>query len=387
MTLLDTVTKKKEKQDWNTFDLGFTSFRIGGGFLVDYSGYWQDEDGKAQMDSANLDLKSGFKVRDSRLAISGKFKTKRTITWRAGFMWDGQLDSWFLRETGLMIYVPELWGQFFIGRTKEGISLNKIKNGYSGELMERYMASDPIPILADGIKWMGYLPKTGIFWNIGAFTDIFSKGQSFSTYSSQVAARIGWLPIQTATENLHIAVNIRMGRPVEDSIRIRAKPEASNGPYFLDAGKFQSDKASYSGFEIYYNKGPWTIGSEYFWDRFHSVQKQDPVFKGGEIHASYAITGEIRPYNTVGSIYGFMPVRKSVFHGGPGAWDVVLRYSVLDLNDGLVQGGKFWRLTPGVNWYLSENVRFELNYGYGVLDRFNKKGATQFFQSRIQLTL
>jgi phosphate-selective porin OprO/OprP len=28
-----------------------------------------------------------------------------------------------------------------------------------------------------------------------------------------------------------------------------------------------------------------------------------------------------------------------------------------------------------------------LAYGYGVLDRFNLKGATQFFQARIQLTL
>jgi phosphate-selective porin OprO and OprP len=102
---------------------------------------------------------------------------------------------------------------------------------------------------------------------------------------------------------------------------------------------------------------------------------------------SYVITGESRPYNPVGNIYGFLPVNSSIFNGGPGAWDVVLRYSVLDLNDGLIQGGKFWKLTPGVNWYLSPNVRFELNYGYGVLDRFNKKGVTQFFQSRIQFTL
>jgi phosphate-selective porin OprO/OprP len=38
-----------------------------------------------------------------------------------------------------------------------------------------------------------------------------------------------------------------------------------------------------------------------------------------------------------------------------------------------------------INWYFSENARFELAYGYGVLDRFGKNGATHFFQSRIQL--
>jgi phosphate-selective porin OprO/OprP len=49
--------------------------------------------------------------------------------------------------------------------------------------------------------------------------------------------------------------------------------------------------------------------------------------------------------------------------------------------------GEFWRITPTVNWYLTEFLRFGLSYGYGILDRFNLKGATQFFQSRIAFTL
>ncbi len=38
-----------------------------------------------------------------------------------------------------------------------------------------------------------------------------------------------------------------------------------------------------------------------------------------------------------------------------------------------------------VTRHLSDNVRFELAYGYGTLDRFDLEGTTQFFQSRIQL--
>jgi hypothetical protein len=37
------------------------------------------------------------------------------------------------------------------------------------------------------------------------------------------------------------------------------------------------------------------------------------------------------------------------------------------------------------DWHLSDNVRLELAYGYGTLDRFGLEGTTQFFQSRIQL--
>jgi phosphate-selective porin OprO/OprP len=58
-----------------------------------------------------------------------------------------------------------------------------------------------------------------------------------------------------------------------------------------------------------------------------------------------------------------------------------------DLDSGTIQGGRFWRITPMANWHLSDNMRLEFTYGYGVLDRFGLKGGTQFFQTRLQLQL
>jgi phosphate-selective porin OprO/OprP len=41
-----------------------------------------------------------------------------------------------------------------------------------------------------------------------------------------------------------------------------------------------------------------------------------------------------------------------------------------------------------VNWYLSDNVRLEMTYGFGSIDRFHiNGGGTQFLQTRIQLQL
>jgi phosphate-selective porin OprO/OprP len=74
-----------------------------------------------------------------------------------------------------------------------------------------------------------------------------------------------------------------------------------------------------------------------------------------------------------------------VFQGGPGAWELVFRASYTDLDSQGVNGGRFARVTPMVNWYLSDNVRLEMAYGYGHLDRFGLNGNTQFFQTRIQL--
>jgi phosphate-selective porin OprO/OprP len=81
-----------------------------------------------------------------------------------------------------------------------------------------------------------------------------------------------------------------------------------------------------------------------------------------------------------------MPVTKSVFKGGWGEWEAVLRYSTLDLEDGSIHGGKFWRITPMVNWYMTKALRTEFIYGYGILNRYNMKGAVQIFQARLQLT-
>ncbi|WP_263365768.1 hypothetical protein [Edaphobacter bradus] len=38
-----------------------------------------------------------------------------------------------------------------------------------------------------------------------------------------------------------------------------------------------------------------------------------------------------------------------------------------------------------VNWYLTDYLRLEAAYGIGHLDRFNLKGNTQFFQTRLQI--
>jgi phosphate-selective porin OprO/OprP len=103
--------------------------------------------------------------------------------------------------------------------------------------------------------------------------------------------------------------------------------------------------------------------------------------------ASWIITGETRPYNTVGGLFKDVTPATSVFAGGPGAWELLLRYSTTDLNSQGIHGGKFQRFTPLMNWYLSDNVRLEFAYGYGVLNRFGLNGTTQFFQTRVQFQL
>ncbi|MDZ7647848.1 MAG: porin [Cytophagales bacterium] len=148
-------------------------------------------------------------------------------------------------------------------------------------------------------------------------------------------------------EVAHVGINYRYGVPEKDEIRLRSRPEADPSFHFIDTGKFPSDYSNHVGGEAYYSRGPLMLGTEFYWHGFQSAQANNPTCTlGGEVVASYMITGESRPYHTSTAILGFLPVKKSVFKGGPGAWEVLVRASTLDLNGGTIQGGKFWRITP-----------------------------------------
>ncbi len=382
-------TTKTKKREPNDFDGTYSSFKIGLGYIHDFVAYHESKEFRQQMDSAGFNLKPTFKLRDFRILGSGVLKTKRYIAWKFAYMWDGDNEQWLMRESGITIGVPELAGHIFIGRTKEGYSMVKVMNGHSPWTMERQMALDVIPILADGIKYFGYLPKSRLFWNLGAYNDLISEGQKFSTYAWQYDARVGWLPIynKAKEEVLHTAVNVRYGKPVQGAISLISRPESNPTPQILNTGSFMADHSSHIGAEIYYSKKHFMVGSEVMVHNFYADTANNHRFYGGDIVLTYSFTRAVRPYNTTGSIYGFVPVKKSVFKGGWGEWEGVVRLSYLNLNNRTINGGAFWRITPMVNWYVSKVIRMEFAYGYGVLDRYNQKGAVQFFQSRVQFTI
>ncbi|HRI80638.1 MAG TPA: porin [Cyclobacteriaceae bacterium] len=379
----------KKKRPPNEFEGTYSTIRIGFGYILDGAAYGQSAVFKQQMDSAGLVLDPKLETRDFRIMTSGVLKTKRTLAWKAGFMYDGDKKVWLLRETGLTIGVPELFGHIFIGRTKEGYSLVKVMNGHFPWTAERQMALDVIPILADGIKYFGSLPKSRLFWNLGYFNDVLSKGQSFSTYAWQYDARIGWLPFYDKEKNrvLHIAGNFRYGKPIDGKITLKSRPESNPAPQIINTGEFSAEHSNHFGAEMYYSTGRLLLGSEVMVHQFNAGAAEDHSFFGGDIVATYIFTKTKRTYTTTGNIFEFVPVTKSVFKGGWGEWEAVLRFSTLDLDDGSIHGGKFWRFTPMVNWYMTKAIRTEFIYGYGVLDRYNLKGSVQIFQCRIQFTV
>ena len=99
-------------------------------------------------------------------------------------------------------------------------------------------------------------------------------------------------------------------------------------------------------------------------------------FEGGYAEAAFALTGESRAYQPATSSYGGIVPKNpfSLSGGGWGAWEIALRYSTINLNDQLAQangvaGGRQTVYTAALNWYVSRNVRFMLDYLHGDISK------------------
>ena len=203
-------------------------------------------------------MNSDVGMRDFRLLLRGRFKTQRPFSWQLGYMYDGAEKEWRFRMTGFMIGFPKAHGQLFIGRTKEGYSMVKVMNGYTGWTSERSPTLDAfVPILADGVKWMGYYPGPRIFFSIGAFGDWLSEHEKFSTYDHQIVGRVGWLPILDGKNGdvLHIAV-----RPRGQAGRGVTAPLAGVPVSPFPRHREDPCRSRTTGAEAYYRSGPWLVG-------------------------------------------------------------------------------------------------------------------------------
>ncbi len=110
------------------------------------------------------------------------------------------------------------------------------------------------------------------------------------------------------------------------------------------------------------------------------------MFNGGYLQVSYFLTGENRSYDrrfgkldsvTLGKKGPYNPFyigRNNDDHWcvGRGAWELALRYSYLDLNDGTgltrVNGGVEGGFSAGINWYLTNNLKYQFQYQWN--DRY-----------------
>jgi phosphate-selective porin OprO/OprP len=246
-------------------------------------------------------------------------------------------------------------------------------------------------------------------------TDYFNQfnGDSFGDGKYAFTARVSGLPIYEddgrCLVHLGASYQIRSGStPADfnggttvtlpsnkvtlnsDLVRFRVRPGVrdafglqGDSNRVVDTGNIIADHVQSFNLEYLAYAGPVWLQAECNTSRVDNAvypvsakgtRRGDLTFNGAYAMVGYFLTGEQRGYDTRFGKYDrvkpfepFFLVRDedgNVAYG-LGAWELVYRYSYVDLNDGTVIGGQYGEHTVGLNWYWNSNVKLQFNYVNG----------------------
>jgi phosphate-selective porin OprO/OprP len=325
--------------------------------LVQADGYWYDSD------FINLDADSAdgsdadSAMRRAELVLKGK--GPGNIEWVLGY--DAKANKYL--DANLKYKLGGNSNNFIqAGQYKQPNSLEELSSTKNNDFVSKAMITNTFAVARRLGVGAGYGDSN---WGItgSVFGDELTRNLA---QGSGYGARGYWAPINDKGSILHLGLSyvnydakISDGTAsLEDTTRFRARPDADFSNRLIDTGNLaNTDKLSTLGAEAFWVTGPFKLQGEYMkTNASRTAGLDDFSSSGGYVSGVWNITGETWGYK------GGTPTTALPDEPGRGMWQVGLRYDTLDLNDGLVQGGKLNTWTAGVNWYWRSNFKFMLDY-------------------------
>jgi len=162
---------------------------------------------------------------------------------------------------------------------------------------------------------------------------------------------------------LHIGgyASWRKAHQEQDLFRYSARSLLRSGERFVDTGDI-ANKELLFGYELAGSIGSVSLESQCAVVRASvpSVLESHSYINGCYLAGIWNITGEMRNYGDGG--FSLQKVERPVFEGGPGTWQVGLRFETVDMSDGVIQGGGQDTWTFSLNWYLNDQFWISGNY-------------------------
>ena len=298
--------------------------------------------------------------------------------------------------------IPVL-GNVRVGNQQDWFSIEHLTSARYLDFMERA----PIMDVFAGPNNNGYAPGVSVFNNtpdknaglqLGVYkNNAYDSGYTFNLGNSfTYGGRAIWTPyydeqsegrylVHTgfATEYRSFNTDLAITQ-LGQNVRLRTRGDlridsATLTPNYGDTGNFFAQGQTLIDPEIAVVWGPWTLQAEYnagWFNGARTTQLKDGqvlnnvMFNGGYAEALYFLTGENKSYNRQGGFFNQV-VPKNNFNlseGKYGAWQVGARYDWMDLNSGLITGGRNQNGTLGLNWFLNPNIRFQFNTVFSYIN-------------------
>ncbi len=367
---------------WNAFDTKHVSGLVSGGVFLDRANWISQNDAsRDQPGVGDLEDFDGGTIRAFRAGLNGYIKFKRPwhySIWMATNAFDvsfdpDESDDFTFFDYRLDIPLADQL-TLSIGKQKEPISLGRLMTLMWNPFQERTSAENAmLPSRNFGIALSGIAFDQRVTWAGGVFNNWIDSGESFGDNANQLVGRATWLPMISADESnlIHLGVAVRYDN-AKQGLSYRATPEVRHAPFFVDTGSFAADSSTIVNLEAGWRKGPLWIMTELTRNDIDAPSIGNPTFSGYHVVGSWAVTGEMRPYNRRGGVFGALPVARDIRHGGYGALELVLRWSDIDLTDGTVDGGNMQVAKVGATWWA--NPGFNISFNYHKI--WNEKGVS-----------
>ncbi|MBW8051589.1 MAG: hypothetical protein FVQ77_14875 [Cytophagales bacterium] len=356
--------------------------KFGGRINYDHAFFFQEDTFK----KAFGPLSNGVEFRRIRLFHSGQIYYN--VKYKIQFDFAG--DSANAKDVWISLSKIPVIGNIKIGHFKEPFRLGVITSGKYITFMERATTLAFIPDRNSGLMVYDLALQSRLSWSLGIFrrADKFGNDkQADDEYN--ITARLTGLPIYNTEKKqlLHLGLAYSYRNPDANEYYIKSKPESHLANELLNTDTISNvDIINLFQTEAALVMGPFSLQGEFV----SSVVKTNTdtlainyTFAGYYAYVSYFLTGESRQYSTSLSAFSRVSPKKNFgSDGGLGAWEIGLRYSILDLDDKTIKGGTLNCITIGLNWYLNPSTRFMANY---VLAQLNDVGSASIVQFRFHV--
>ena len=242
-----------------------------------------------------------------------------------------------------------------------------------------------LPSRNTGLLLHGDSRRRRIRWSIGVLQpeadDLSLKNTDNLGYSARFAAAFHAGAAKKTL--LHLGVDF-WRRNVEDTFQLATRPESHIAPNFVDSGEIHSRHLETALLELGVQRGRLTLQSELAGTNLTTRDQGTFFFHAFYLQGSYFLSGEARPYRTERGTFS-RPKPKREFRdgsGGLGAFEVGVRFSRIDLDDGAVAGGRLNDWSFALNWYPFHYARVMSNF---IVANLANAEPVAIFQMRLQV--
>lgn len=354
------------------------TIRLGGRINWDSGFITQDDRNKKKFGT----IPDGTEFRRIRIETEGGFYTN--TYWKFQVDFGGgktELKDVLIGQKGI-----PLFGNVQVGHFNEPFSLEEVTSDKYDLFLEYSLPVQAFaPARNAGIMFFDNW-RERVTWQAGVFRETDDSGILGSNSGYAATGRVTALPwyAEEGRKLLHVGAAFSSRHPSGDAVTYETRPEwHQSSRKFVSTGAIKGvDSANLLGLEGALVYGPFCAQAEYFNTGVSRTSGGDASFSGWYLEGSYFLTGENRKYDPKKGEFG-RPIPNRNFNlkdGGLGAWELVARYSTVDLNDAGagISGGAQKDTTLGLNWYLNPNTRVMFNWVHAMTDQPDNGNADMF---------